>query len=863
MRYSAAVAPASFALALAAILGACTDARLARDAAPDPTPRPLAPIPIPRDGAVPSRQPVIDLTQPDAVVRGSAPAVRFDSRLHPNPIQEPDPVALPRRIREVLPPHPTAPAIDLDAPNALPVGGSLDEHRTSVVQTWPSIGATGWNPPDPTLAVGPNHVLATVNMQIAWYSKSGQVQFSVPLNDTGNPGFFETVGARGFTFDPKCLYDHLAQRFVVIAPEVYSSTGEAYICIAISDDSDPNGVWFKYRTDAVITVGTDTYWWDYPGFGYDANAYYVTSNLFGLNISGFGGTGFRIFDKTPLLTGQPAQFSTLRQTGAASVQVAQHFGANLAPFFVSINSSSSLRIRAITNPLTNPVIVSTNVTVPSFAGPVSGPTPGGTLSLVDNRIMNVHWRDGNLYACHNTSLNNRNLARWYHLRTNNWPVSGGPTLAQSGSVDAGPGLHSYFPAIYSNSNGDVGVVVGVSSPTLNAAVAVAARRSTDPLNRMGVPEIVKFGDTGSNGRWGDYFDIAVDPTDDTTFWVIGQYQQPSGWNNWITSFAVADDPVCHPVPDDAGQLESLQQRAVDVLANDWHSTNLPLTIQSFQPTSQRGGSIIRSVGTGPGGRDRLLYTAPANFNGTDSFTYTVADANNQTATAAVSAFVTDPSTYRPADLPLAAGVPGVDVDYYALLGPTVLPDFSLLTPYAADVVPAVDFASTDQDFATSARADNVGAVFRGYIAITSPGYYTLGLTSDDGSRLFLGDTLFINNDGTHGMVEATNSVGLQPGLHRVRIDFFEAGGGAGLTLAVGPFGGTRTILGPASWRRLACAPDFNQDGNVDQDDIACLAQVVAGDPSCSTLDPDFNQDGNVDQSDIAALEQVIAGAPCP
>ncbi|MDX2130504.1 MAG: hypothetical protein SFY69_00445 [Planctomycetota bacterium] len=60
-----------------------------------------------------------------------------------------------------------------------------------------------------------------------------------------------------------------------------------------------------------------------------------------------------------------------------------------------------------------------------------------------------------------------------------------------------------------------------------------------------------------------------------------------------------------------------------------------------------------------------------------------------------------------------------------------------------------------------------------------------------------------------------------------------------------------------------CDPDFNQDGNVDQDDIECLAQVVAGDPSCSPNDPDFNRDGNVDQDDIDVLAQVVAGAPCP
>ncbi len=62
---------------------------------------------------------------------------------------------------------------------------------------------------------------------------------------------------------------------------------------------------------------------------------------------------------------------------------------------------------------------------------------------------------------------------------------------------------------------------------------------------------------------------------------------------------------------------------------------------------------------------------------------------------------------------------------------------------------------------------------------------------------------------------------------------------------------------------VGCDPDFNGDGSVDQDDIACLAQVVAGNASCSNLNPDFNRDGNVDQDDIDALAQVVGGAPCP
>ncbi len=98
---------------------------------------------------------------------------------------------------------------------------------------------------------------------------------------------------------------------------------------------------------------------------------------------------------------------------------------------------------------------------------------------------------------------------------------------------------------------------------------------------------------------------------------------------------------------------------------------------------------------------------------------------------------------------------------------------------------------------------------------------------------------------------------------------FDDATGVGVVYAMPP-GVIWTPAGVGSWavayrleRAAPCDPDFNADGNVDQDDIACLAQVVAGDPACSGFDPDFNGDGNVDQDDIDALAQVVAGAECP
>ncbi|MDX2132892.1 MAG: immunoglobulin domain-containing protein [Planctomycetota bacterium] len=62
---------------------------------------------------------------------------------------------------------------------------------------------------------------------------------------------------------------------------------------------------------------------------------------------------------------------------------------------------------------------------------------------------------------------------------------------------------------------------------------------------------------------------------------------------------------------------------------------------------------------------------------------------------------------------------------------------------------------------------------------------------------------------------------------------------------------------------VSCCPDLNGDGNVDQDDIAYLTDVIGGGSNPTGIDPDFNTDGNTDQDDIASLTDVVAGGPCP
>lgn len=508
----------------------------------------LAPQGAPRGSALtrpdfisgPPRR-IIDLTEPGAVVHGTTPVEIIDTRTFETQIQaSPGWDGRVRAVKEVLPRHARPGGPPVGPINTLPVGGLAEVVRTAPAGAFPGIGvgdSGGWAPPDPTLAVGPNHIVTTVNMAISFFSKDGTQEFLSPLNDTGSPGFFEPVGAEWFTFDPKCYYDQYSQRFVVIAPEAYDTT--AWMCIAVSDDSDPHGVWYKYRTNCVITVGSDTFWLDYPGLGFDQDAIYITGNLFGLNNGGWAGVLFRIFDKAPLLVGGAASYTDLRDGGAGSVQVAHHFGANQAPYFVSVYDSSRLEVHAINDPLGSPSLVSTTVSVPSFSY-LSGDAPnvGGFLWTIDSRIFNVHWRDGNLYAAHNIDVGGRNVARWYHLYTNDWPNSGSVTYVQSGNLDGGSGVHTYFPAIFSNQDGSVGMVLASSTSSTTPKVQVTARKTSDPLGTMGALTDAIVGPSGSDGRWGDYFDITTDPTDDKRFWFIGEYATGGGWATWISDFSV-------------------------------------------------------------------------------------------------------------------------------------------------------------------------------------------------------------------------------------------------------------------------------------------------------------------------------------
>ncbi|MCG3124292.1 MAG: hypothetical protein GIKADHBN_02749 [Phycisphaerales bacterium] len=306
-------------------------------------------------------------------------------------------------------------------------------------------------------------------------------------------------------------------------------------------------------------------------------------------------------------------------------------------------------------------------------------------------------------------------------------------------------------------------------------------------------------------------------------------------------------PAAPTANDDSATAIFGEARLIDVLANDFDPNGDPIELISFNATSSHGGTVTLSPGTGPSGRDQLEYNAPPAYVGVDTFTYTITDNVTGNDTATVSVNVADASLYRNPDDSTGAG-PGVDVSYYVTAGYSMLPNFGSLTAYLRDVVNEVNYPSTGGVFATSGRSEEVGAVYEGFIDVPSTDNYTLYTESDDGSKLYVGSQLVVNNDGLHGMVEQSGTIGLKKGTHRVRVEFWENFGGAGVIVRIAGGGLAKQAVPAAMWLR-ECGADFDQSGFADTDDFdAFVTAFEAGDAAA-----DFDRSGFVDTDDFDAF----------
>jgi len=128
-----------------------------------------------------------------------------------------------------------------------------------------------------------------------------------------------------------------------------------------------------------------------------------------------------------------------------------------------------------------------------------------------------------------------------------------------------------------------------------------------------------------------------------------------------------------------------------------------------------------------------------------------------------------------------------------------LPDFTALMPSARGST-----ATFSLDMRQ--RGEGFGVRFEGLFEAAADGLYTFHVSSDDGSRLHVGNELVVDNDGLHAAHEVGGQVILRKGLHPIRLDYFQAGGARELVVQYEGPGIRRQTIPASALHRAAPAP---------------------------------------------------------
>ncbi len=462
----------------------------------------------------------------------------------------------------------------------------------------PGVGFLGYNfddnstlndgylfiPADPMGAAGPDRVVGVVNTGIECRTKTGTLLFRDSLKN-----FFSALGSQTlgtYTFDPKIVYDHYEQRFLVVALERWDTaygdpSNESRILVAVSRTSSPASAtaadWYFMAIDAKTNIGGDFHWADYPGFEVDEEAIYVTANMFPFTTGvggnrlwiinkgvagGFyagGAAAWNVYDPIPSglyeLTLMPAQVYGPGGVGGAGSTIGTFLIGYSSLTYGGAGQPEAIEVIRVDDPLGSPTFSGEFVDVGdledvggTFGWPdiPDAPQSGSTalIEVNDSRILDAVWRDNSLWVTTTINPNTANdpvnagqaTAHWIRLDTS--AVPGAITVADQGNIggeDIAPGAATFFPAVAVNGNGEVQFGFSASAPSIFCGAYYAGREPGDPLGTVQAAGEVQAGLDyykrdfgGTRNRWGDYSGIAVDPADDATFWVYNKYAETRG-----------------------------------------------------------------------------------------------------------------------------------------------------------------------------------------------------------------------------------------------------------------------------------------------------------------------------------------------
>jgi Carboxypeptidase regulatory-like domain len=459
----------------------------------------------------------------------------------------------------------------------------------------PGIGLPGFSltgaPPDTTMAVGPNHIVAWVNSMYAVFNKTGTVLLG-PVNGntlfTGVGGNCETTN-RG---DPILQYDRLADRWFLSQFAFSAGTTAPYFqCIAVSTTNNPTGTYARYSIafSAVAPSGLN----DYGKLGVWNDAYYTAYNMFqGSPAGANSGVALCASDRTKMLAADPTATTLCAPIafygGGASFLPADLDGAELPTdltrggvFMRYSTGGISLRILRLKPNFTSSTVTLTdgyggaagtfvNFPTGALTLPCNGtggtcvaqPGTANTLDTLGSRLMyRLAYRNRggvdsllvNIGTDPDGAGARSSAIRWFEIRN---PLANPadtvtgkrPFLYQNATYDPGATSDRWMGSVAMNKYGDVmlGYSIANAGTGLKPSIALAGRSQCDTLNTLQAEAIAHTGtgsQTGTLTRWGDYSTMQVDPSDDETFWFTTQYLATDGTFNWRTRVVSAKFPT--------------------------------------------------------------------------------------------------------------------------------------------------------------------------------------------------------------------------------------------------------------------------------------------------------------------------------
>jgi hypothetical protein len=453
--------------------------------------------------------------------------------------------------------------------------------------------APGWAPPDTEGAVGPTQYFEIVNTDIAIFSKAGALLYGpVPTNTLWS--LFGGSCQNSNSGDGIVEYDRLAGRWVVTQ---FANDGSNTECVAVSTTGDPTGTYARYAF-------TYPAFPDYPKLSVWPDAYYITFNLF--NSSGFAGGMVCAYNRASMLAGLSATQQCYNVgTGYGGLLPSDLDGSARppagSPDFILNYGSSRLNLWKFhvdwATPANSTLSGPTAIAVASFSAACGGgtciPQPGTSQkldSLADRLMSRLAYRNfgdhESLVVNHSVGTGFLNLGpagvRWYELRDPN----GTPTVYQQGTY-APDSTYRWMGSIAMDQVGNIALGYSASSSSVRPSVRYTGHLVSDPLGVMGQGEGILQAGSGSQlpslSRWGDYSSMTVDPTDDCTFWYVGEYLKTNGTWNWSTRIGSFRFSTC-------GSAATVPGAPTNVIAT---AGNAQATV-SFSPPASDGGSPITS-----------------------------------------------------------------------------------------------------------------------------------------------------------------------------------------------------------------------------------------------------------------------------